>query len=65
MYVPDGSVNVPSPVYGGVPHDAVTVIVELPPLHKIAVAVTIALNTDGSVTVTVVVAVHPLASVIV
>jgi hypothetical protein len=65
VYVPAGSVNVPSPAYGGVPPDAVTVIVELPPLHKIAVAITVSLNTDGSVTVNVVVAVHPLASVIV
>jgi hypothetical protein len=63
VYVPAGSVNVPVPVYGAVPPDAVTVIVELPPLHKIAVAVAVVLNTDGSVTDMVVVTVHPLASV--
>jgi hypothetical protein len=65
VYVPAGSVNTSSPAYGGVPPVAVTVIVELSPLHKIAVAVAVVVNTDGSVIVTVVVAVHPLASVIV
>ena len=51
VYVPAGSVNVPVPVYGAVPPDAVTVIVELPPLHIIPVAVELAVSIVGSVTV--------------
>ena len=51
------------PPYGVVPPVAVTVTVDVPPLHKIAVAVDAALNCDGCVTVTEADAVHPLASV--
>ena len=47
MCMSAGSVNVPVPVKGGVPPNAVTVIVELPPLHKIAVAVAVAINIAG------------------
>ena len=57
------AVNVPVPEYGAVPPEPVTVTVELPPLHKIVVADEAAVNIVGSVTVTEVVAVQPLASV--
>ncbi len=53
------------PVYGAVPPVAETVMIEEPPLHKIAVADEDATSADGSATVIVVVAVHPFASVIV
>jgi hypothetical protein len=65
VYVPAGSVNVPVPIKGDVPPVAVTVIVVFSPLHKITVAFAVAVIIAGSVIVTVVVAVHPLASVIV
>ena len=42
---------------------ALTVTVELPPLHKIAVLEELAVNAPGWVILPVVVAVHPLASV--
>lgn len=62
-YVPALLVNEPVPVYGGVPPEAVTVTAELPPLQAIAVAAAVALTTDGSVIVTVVIAVQLFASV--
>ena len=45
------------------PPAAVTVTVELPPLHRIAVADELAVSCVGCVMVPVVVAVQPLASV--
>ena len=62
MYVPAGSVKVPVPVKGDVPPDAVTAIVELPPLHKIAVAVAFTVNKVGSVIIIESVSVHPFRS---
>jgi len=56
-------VNVPVPVYGGVPPVAVTVTVEVPPLQAIAVALDAALNCGGCAIVTVVVPVQLFASV--
>ena len=41
------TVNVPVPEYGVVPPEPVTVTVELPPLHKIAVADEVAVNKTG------------------
>jgi hypothetical protein len=62
-YVPALTVKLPVPVYAPVPPAAVTVTVDDPPLHEILVAVEPAVNAVGSVTVMLVVAVHPLASV--
>jgi hypothetical protein len=62
-YVPAGWLNVPVPVYPGVPPVALTVTVELPPWHRIAVLVELADSASGSVIVPVVVAVQLLASV--
>jgi hypothetical protein len=56
-------VNDPVPLYGGVPPVALTVTVELPPLHRIAVLVELGTIALGSVIVKVVVAVQLLASV--
>ena len=61
--MPANTVKLPSPLYGNVPPVAVTVTVEMPPLHVIAVALELAVSNVGSVTVIVVVAMHPLASV--
>ena len=61
--VPALTVNVPVPVYGPVPPFPVTVTVAVPPLHKILVAVDPAVSVVGWVTVMLVVAVHPFASV--
>jgi hypothetical protein len=61
--VPALTVKFPVPVYGPVPPFPVTVTVEVPPLHKILVAVDPAVSKVGSVTVMLVVAVHPFASV--
>ena len=55
--------NGPVPEYGPVPPLAVTVTVELPPLHAIAVADEEATNALGAVTVIVVVVEQPLKSV--
>ena len=63
VYVPAVTVNVPVPVYGPVPPVADTVTVDEPPLHKIAVDDELAVSTVGSVTVMLVVAVQPFASV--
>ena len=62
-YVPAVTVNVPVPVYGPVPPAAVTVTVAEPPLHEILVEDELAVSTVGSVTVMLVVEVHPFASV--
>ena len=62
-YVPAGWLNVPSPVYGAVPPVALTVTIELPPLHRIAVLDESASTALGSVIVPVVVEVQLLASV--
>ena len=62
-YVPAGWLNVPSPVYGAVPPVALTVTIELPPLHRIAVLDELASTALGSVIVPVVVEVQLLASV--
>jgi hypothetical protein len=56
-------VKLPVPEYGAVPPVALTVTVVVPPLHEILPADEDALNTDGSVTVTLVMDEHPLASV--
>ena len=50
-------------MYGAVPPIAVTVTVDDPPLHKIAVAVDEATNNEGCVMVIAVTAVQPFASV--
>ena len=55
--------KLPVPVYGPVPPLPVTVTVADPPLHKMLVVnVELAVSKVGSVTVILVVAVHPLAS---
>jgi hypothetical protein len=56
-------VNVPVPLYGDVPPVALTVTVELPPLHKIGVLEESATRASGSVIVPVVVDVQLFASV--
>ena len=62
--VPAARVNVPVPVYGGVPPVALTVTVEVPPLHSIGVALALTFNTDPVPwMVMVTVAEQPLASV--
>jgi hypothetical protein len=59
-------VNVPVPVYGAVPPEAVTVTVALPPLQLMgAVTVAEALSVAGWFTVTLAVLLHALASVMV
>jgi hypothetical protein len=55
--------NVPVPLYGGVPPEAVTVIVDISPPQVMGVAVEDAVSRGGSVMVIVVFAVQPLASV--
>ena len=55
--------NVPVPLYGAVPPEAVTVTVVVPPKQDIVAALDDASITAGSVTVPVVVDEHPLASV--
>ena len=55
--------NVPVPEYGAVPPVAETVTEVVPPLQVIVPADAEATNAAGSVTVTEVVAEHPLASV--
>ena len=55
--------KLPVPVYGPVPPAAVTVTVADPPLQDILVEVELAVKIVGSVTVMLVAAVHPLASV--
>jgi hypothetical protein len=56
-------VKLPVPVYGPVPPFPLTVTVAVPPLQEILVEVELAVRSVGSVTVMLVVAVHPLASV--
>src|SRR5437764_652762 len=63
LYVPVVLLNVPGPVYGAVPPLALTVTVELPPLHRIAVDLELAVSTVGWVMLIVVEAVQLLASV--
>ena len=62
-YVPAERVNVPVPLIVPVPPLAVTVTVELPPLHRIAVLEELATTALGCVIVPVVVEVQLLASV--
>jgi hypothetical protein len=50
-------------VYGPVPPAAVTGTVAVPPLQEILVELELAVKTVGSVTIILVVAVHPFASV--
>ena len=57
------TVKVPVPLYPGVPPEADTVTVVDPPLQAMVPAEAEALRAEGWVTVTEVVAVHPLASV--
>jgi hypothetical protein len=61
--VPALTVKFPVPVYGPVPPFPVTVTVAVPPLDKILVDVELAVSAVGCVTVMLVVAVHPFASV--
>ena len=61
--VPALTVKLPVPVYGPVPPAAVTVTVDVPPLHEIAVDDELATNAVGSVTVMLVVVVPLFASV--
>jgi hypothetical protein len=61
--VPAPRVNGPVPAYGGVPPEAVTVTVDVPPWQEIAVAVAEASSGVGCVSVIVTVSVHPFASV--
>ena len=63
MYVPALTVKLPVPVYGAVPPLPVTVTVAVPPLQEMLVDDDPAVRSVGSVTVMLVVAVHPLASV--
>ena len=63
VYVPGPRVNVPVPEYAGVPPEAVTVTVEVPPLHAIGVAETVTVSAGGSVIVTVADALQLFASV--
>ena len=66
VYVPAITEKVPVPIKGAVPPDAETVTSAEPPLQIIGVVITdVAERTPGSVIVIVVVAVHPLLSVIV
>ena len=62
-YVPAERVNVPVPLYGPTPPSALTVTVELPPLHRIAVLDELGTIAVGCVMLPVVVAVQLLASV--
>ena len=62
-YVPAGTLKVPVPVYPGVPPVALTVTIESPPWHRIAVLDELATTAVGSVMSPVVVAVQLLASV--
>ena len=62
-YVPSTTLKDPVPVYGPVPPADVTVTVADPPLQEILVEVELAVSIVGSVTVMLVEAVHPLASV--
>jgi hypothetical protein len=61
--VPALRLNVPVPVYGDAPPEAETVTVEVPPLHRIGVAVAEAISSPGAVIVMEVVVVQLLASV--
>ena len=63
VYVPAVTVKLPVPVYGPVPPAPVTVTVAVPPLHKMLVDDELAVSAVGSVTVMLVIAVHPFASV--
>ena len=62
-YVPAITLNEPVPVYGAVPPFPVTVAVAVPPLQEMLVELELAVRTVGSVTVMLVIAEHPLASV--
>ena len=62
-YVPAAWLKVPVPVYEPVPPVALTVTIELPPLHRIAVLDELASTALGFVIVPVVVEVQLLASV--
>jgi hypothetical protein len=61
--VPALTVKSPVPVYGPVPPLPVTVTVAVPPLQEMLVELELAVRTVGSVTVILVIAEHPLASV--
>jgi len=61
--VPAVTVNVPVPEYAGVPPFPFTVIVVVPPLHKIVPVLAFAVSKVGSLTVIVVTDVQPFASV--
>ena len=45
--MPADTVNVPVPVYGGIPPVALTVTVEVPPLHNIGVATALPTSGEG------------------
>src|SRR5258706_386381 len=61
--VPTDCVKIPVPVYGAAPPVALMVTLDVPPLHAIAVCVSVAVIAAGSVRVTLTVPVQPLASV--
>ncbi len=61
--MPATTLKDPVPVYGPVPPFPLTVTVAVPPLQEILVEVELAVRSVGSVTVMLVVAVQPLASV--
>jgi hypothetical protein len=64
MYEPGPRENTPVPVYGGVPPEAVTVIIELSPRQRMGSAFTVMTSWGGFTSVVAVeLAVHPLASV--
>ena len=62
VYVPAVLEKAPVPVYGAVPPEALIVTVELPLLHAIAVCDSDATSGVGCVTVALVEAVQPFAS---
>jgi hypothetical protein len=62
-YVPATTLYDPVPVYGPVPPEPATTTVAVPPKQLIPAELELAVNAVGSVTVILVVAVHPLASV--
>src|SRR5258706_362067 len=61
--VPTEIYKIPLPVYLPIPPVALMVTLDVPPLHAIAVCVSVAVIAAGSVRVTLTVPVQPLASV--
>ncbi len=63
VYEPAGRINVPIPIYGGVPPVPVTTTVASSPLQRMVVAVAVAARSGGSVSVAMTVSAQPFASV--